>query len=352
MTELTGKERVTKLFNREPIDRMPCFSGMGMVTIQAIEEMGIRFSEVHTSATHLARSAMLSAQLFGFDSVVIPYDMCTVPEALGRGVTLYEDSTEEILYPTVPSKWATIDDVELDDDFLSKGRMPVVDRAFEMIRTECYGKYAIGGWVLGPFTMAGQLIELDIFLKGTKKRREQSEAFLARMTDLVIKVAKHYQNLGVDYMNIREMGSGTDLLSPRMWKSLVQPNLRRVFEAIDSPNILHICGSTDMIIEMMNDCGADALSVDQKNNAAESREKIGDDVLLFGNFDPLGTLCQMGEEEVAPVIKKCIDDGVDAVWPGCDLWPAVKDENVRAYVKTVREYGKQPSPAVGRLNSL
>ena len=351
MTELTGKERVTKLFNREPIDRMPCFSGMGMVTIQAIEEMGIRFSEVHTSATHLARSAMLSAQLFGFDSVVIPYDMCTVPEALGRGVTLYEDSTEEILYPTVPSKWATIDDVELDDDFLSKGRMPVVDMAFEMIRTECDGKYAIGGWVLGPFTMAGQLIELDIFLKGTKKRREQSEAFLARMTDLVIKVAKHYQNLGVDYMNIREMGSGTDLLSPRMWKSLVQPNLGRVFEAIDSPNILHICGSTDLIIEMMNDCGADALSVDQKNNAAESRKKIGDDVLLFGNFDPFGTLCQMEAEEVAPVIKKCIDDGVDAVWPGCDLWPAVKDENVKAYVKSVREYGKQPSPAVGRLNS-
>ena len=351
MTEMTGKERVSKLFNREPIDTMPCFSGMGMVTIQAIAEMGIRFSEVHTSATHLARSAVLSAQRYGFDSVVIPYDMCTVPEALGRGVTLYEDSTEEILYPTVPSKWPTIDDVELDDDFLSKGRMPVVDRAFEMIRTECYGKYAIGGWVLGPFTMAGQLIELDIFLKGTKKRREQSEAFLARMTDLVIKVAKHYQNLGVDYMNIREMGSGTDLLSPRMWKSLVQPNLRRVFEVIDSPNILHICGSTDLIIEMMNDCGADALSVDQKNDAAESRKKIGDDVLLFGNFDPFGTLCHMEAEEVTPVIKKCIDDGVDAVWPGCDLWPAVKDENVKAYVKSVREYGKQPSPAVGRVNS-
>ncbi len=57
----------------------------------------------------------------------------------------------------------------------------------------------------------------------------------------------------------------------------------------------------------------------------------------------------MDPSKVEGVIKKCIDDGVDAVWPGCDLWPQVKRENVEAYVRTIREYGKKPSPAVGRL---
>jgi [methyl-Co(III) methanol-specific corrinoid protein]:coenzyme M methyltransferase len=83
-----------RLFEREPVDTMPCFSGMGMVAVQAIKEMGIRFAEVHTSAENLARSAMLTAEMFGFDAVVIPYDMCTVPEALGRGVSLYRRSGE------------------------------------------------------------------------------------------------------------------------------------------------------------------------------------------------------------------------------------------------------------------
>jgi [methyl-Co(III) methanol-specific corrinoid protein]:coenzyme M methyltransferase len=169
------------------------------------------------------------------------------------------------------------------------------------------------------------------------------------MTDLVIRIARHHQALGVDYLNIREMGTGTDLLSPRMWKTLVQPNLTRIFSAIDSPKILHICGSTDMIIEMMNECGADALSVDQKNTMAESRKKLGDDVLILGNFDPFETLVKMDARDVEPVIKKCIDDGVDAVWPGCDIWPDVKRENVQAYVRAVREYGRGASPAVGRL---
>lgn len=348
MSNMTPKERITKFFKKQPVDVMPCFSGMGMITVQAIDQMGIRFPQVHTSAENMARSAMTSAEIYGFDSVVIPYDMCTVPEALGRGISLYEDS-EEILYPTVPSKWPTLEDVEIPEDFLSRGRMPLVDEAFGILKSQSDGKFAVGGWVLGPFTMAGQLIELDILLKGTKKFKEQIEDFLDKMTDLVTKVARHYQTLGVDYMNIREMGTGTDLLSPRMWKNLVQPNLQRVFNALASPKILHICGSTDMIIEMMNDCGADALSVDQKNNVADSRKKLGDSVLLLGNFDPFQTLVQMETDQVEPVIKKCIESGVDAVWPGCDLWPAVKKENVEAYVRAIREYGKGASPAVGRV---
>ena len=351
MTTMTPKERVKSFFNREPVDEMPLFSGMGAVTIQAIDQMDIRFAQVHGSAEYLAGSAIKTAELFGYDGVVVPYDMCTVPEALGRGASLYEDAAG-ILYPTVPSKWATLDDVDMPEDFsviFGQGRMPVVDDAIGIVKAHDNDKLAVGGWVLGPFTMAGQLIELDILLKGLRKDKERVEVFLSKMTDLVIMVAQHYQELGVDYMNIREMGSGSDLLSPRMWKTVIKPNLERVFSAIKSPKINHICGSTDLIIEMMNDCGADAVSVDQKNNVVESRKKLGNDAMILGNFDPYGTLVKMDASEVSDVIKKCIDNGVDAVWPGCDLWPDVKKDNMEAYVKAVREYGKTATPAVGRL---
>jgi [methyl-Co(III) methanol-specific corrinoid protein]:coenzyme M methyltransferase len=349
MTNLTSRERVNRLFRREPIDTMPIFSGMGMVTIQAIQKMGIRFSQVHTSAENLAGSARTTAEIFDLDAAIIPYDMCTVPEAMGRGISLYEDS-DDILYPTVPTKWETLDDVSLTDDFLSKARMPMVDEAFNILKTQTNGNLSLGGWVLGPFTMAGQVLELNVLLKGLKKDKERILAFLDQMTDYVIKVAKHYEAIGVDYMTIREMGTGTDIISPRFWKTLVQPNLTKIFKAIDIPTVNHICGSTDMIIEMMNECSADAISVDQKNNVAETRKKLGNDALIFGNFDPYGTLVTMEDpKQVEDVIKKCIDDGVDAVWPGCDLWPDLKKENMEAYVNAVRKYGKQASPAVGRL---
>ena len=86
MTEMTPKERVVKLFNKEPIDIMPVFSGQGMVLIQAIQEMGIRFPQVHTSAEYLAGSAIKTAEMFGFDALIIPYDMCTIPWPLNTGM--------------------------------------------------------------------------------------------------------------------------------------------------------------------------------------------------------------------------------------------------------------------------
>jgi [methyl-Co(III) methanol-specific corrinoid protein]:coenzyme M methyltransferase len=348
MAELTGKERVLKMFRREPIDRMPCFSGQGTVTVQAIEKMGTNFAKIHADPALMAGAALTSARMWGLDGLVIPYDMATVAEAMGRGISLY-DNVEGIIYPTVPSKWKDLDEIDIPDNYMSQGRMPVIDKAFEILKNDA-PDLAVGAWVLGPFTLAGQIMELDILLKGLKKRKEQIEAFLGQVTQVTIDLCNHYESLGVDFISVREMGSGTDLLSPRMWKTLIQPNLTKVFNAISIPSVNHICGSTDMIIEMMHECGADALSVDQKNDVAETRKKLGDDVLLFGNFDPYGTLTTLEDiGAVENVIKKCIDNGVDAVWPGCDIWPDVKQENMEAYIRTVKEYGLKASPAVGRI---
>lgn len=348
MAELTGKERVQKLFRREPIDRMPCFSGQGTVTVQAIEKMATNFAKIHGNAELMAGAALTSARMWGMDGLVIPFDMATVAEAMGRGISLY-DNVEGIIYPTVPSKWKDLDEIDIPENYMNQGRMPAVDKAFKILKTDA-ADLAVGAWVLGPFTLAGQIMELDILLKGLKKRKEQTEVFLAQVTQVTIDLCKHYQSLGVDFISVREMGSGTDLLSPRMWKTLIQPNLTKVFSAISIPSVNHICGSTDMIVEMMHECGAGALSVDQKNDVVETRKKLGNDVLIFGNFDPYGTLTTLEDiAEVENVIKKCIDNGVDAVWPGCDIWPDVKKENMEAYVRTVKEYGLKASPAVGRI---
>jgi [methyl-Co(III) methanol-specific corrinoid protein]:coenzyme M methyltransferase len=48
-------------------------------------------------------------------------------------------------------------------------------------------------------------------------------------------------------------------------------------------------------------------------------------------------------------IKTNIDGLVDAVWPGCDLWPDIKEENMRAIEQTARTYKTGPTPAVGRI---
>jgi len=102
--------------------------------------------------------------------------------------------------------------------------------------------------------------------------------------------------------------------------------------------VLHICGKTNDIVPFMAESGSKAISVDQKNDVAETRKKLGPKALVFGNYDPYNVLVAGSPDLVRQTIKKCMDDGVSAVWPGCDIWPTVPPENMKAMVDEVKNY--------------
>ena len=350
MAELTSKERVMRLLRKEPIDTMPFFSGMGMVVMPGIEKAGVKFASVHTDAERMAMSAIWSARLMGFDCVVIPYDMTMESEAVGNQISLYEDS-EDILYPTIPEKiWQSLDDVNIPDKISDKGRLPMLPKAIEIIKKEA-PELPIGCWQLGPFTQAGQMLELDLMLKGVFKQKEKVADVLDRLSDMIIENGKFLQNAGCDYITLREPGVAADLLSPRTFKEFIQPRLTRILGAWESPKLLHICGQTEPLLAMMNECGADGLTVDIKCDVKKGREILGPDILFMGNVDTYAMTCdpETPKEKTIEHIKGIIDGGMDAVMPGCDLWPAIIEDNMKAAVDTTHEYGVKASPAVGRL---
>jgi [methyl-Co(III) methanol-specific corrinoid protein]:coenzyme M methyltransferase len=358
MTKFSSIERVTRFFARQPVDVMPFFSGMGMVLQPAIKALGYNFPSVHRNAERLARSGIESARMFHLDSIVIPYDMCWESEALGNEISLYENS-EDILYPTIPyKKWTTLDQVKISQDdiehLMDRYPMNIIPEAIRIVKKEA-PEIALGAWQLGPFTQCGQTIELDKVLKAVFKERARVEEILDQFTEMIIHNGKALIAAGADFITLREPGVAADLLSPRTFKELIQPRLTRILSAWRSPKVLHICGSTDPLIEMMwkivTDSGAQAVSVDIKNNILESRKKLGNDAIILGNFDVFKLPCaeETTVQQAVDGIKTNIDGLVDAVWPGCDLWPAIKPENLLAMEKTAREYKIGPTPAVGRI---
>ena len=350
MTELTPKERVMRLLRKEPIDTMPFFSDMGMVVMPGIEKSGFNFPTIHTSAERMAWSAIHSARMMNFDCVVIPYDMTMESEAVGNTISLYEDS-EDILYPTIPNKiWSTLDEVVIPDKIWEKGRLAMLPEAIKIIK-ENAPDLPVGCWQLGPFTQAGQMLELDLMLKGVFKQKEMVGKVLDQISDMIIGIGKFLQEAGCDYITLREPGVAADLLSPRTFKEFIQPRLTRILAAWESPKLLHICGQTEPLLAMMNECGADGLTVDIKCDIRKGREILGPDVLFMGNVDTYKMTCdpETPTQDAIDHIKDMIDGGVDAVMPGCDLWPDIKAENMKACVDTAHDYGKNSSPAVGRL---
>jgi [methyl-Co(III) methanol-specific corrinoid protein]:coenzyme M methyltransferase len=349
MAKMTPKQRAINTILGQPIDHMGFFSGMGSVLMPGLNKHGLKFATVHTDADRMAKAAYATCDLFGAEAAIVPFDMTVESEALGNTISLYEDS-EDILYPTIPNKiWQTMDDVTIPSDVHERGRFPMLFDSVRKLKELCGDEYAVASWSLGPFTMAGQVLELDLILKGVFKQKEKVEKTLDALTEMIIETGLKLKDAGVDYLTLREPGVAADLLSPRTFKQFIQPRLTRILEAWgDIPKVLHICGTATPLIDMMMDCGAQALSFDVKTDLKVAREKMGK-MPLFGNFEVFYIPCQNPPEEAEQAVKDCIDAGVDAIWPGCDFWPDVKEENVHMMRKTTTEYGAKPSPAVGRI---
>jgi [methyl-Co(III) methanol-specific corrinoid protein]:coenzyme M methyltransferase len=249
----------------------------------------------------------------------------------------YYDEVEGLLYPTIKEKSiVTADDVTIPTDLEHAGRIPVVVGAIKALRRDLGPDVAIGTYVLGPFTLAGQVKELDTLYEESFLNPEETGRLLERLSELIVRVFKIYQAAGADYFTLREMGGTSDVMSPKSFRSLIKPHLVRILAEMPRPSILHICGDTNAIIGDMGECGANAVSVDQKNRLAETRQKLGDKAIILGNFDPIKVLHKGAAADVGPAVLEALANGASAVWPGCDLWPEVPEENLIALMKALQ----------------
>ncbi|MEE8168251.1 MAG: MtaA/CmuA family methyltransferase [Candidatus Hydrothermarchaeales archaeon] len=337
MEKITPRGRVLDLLRGEEVDCIPCFSGMGNITQTGLDELGFRFSEVHIDAEKMASLAASTYKLFGFDSAVVPFDIGLEAEAMGCELNFYE-AREGIIYPTVKTK-INAEEWKREIDVEKKGRVPIVEAAVKHLKEDIGTEVAIGVFVLGPFTLAGQVTDLNELLKTSFKEPERVSILLDKLAEVIISIAGVMKNAGADFLTIREMGASSDVISPRMFESLVMPSLKRVITEVRPPRILHICGNTDPIVELMHQCGAEGISVEQRSDITRIRKKLGEDAIILGNIDPYSALVKGTPNDVKQAVKRAIRDGVSGVMPGCDIWPAVPRENMLALVNATREYG-------------
>ncbi len=354
----------------EKADYVPNFSGMGSITLEGIRQLGYRFNDIHRDPRKMADAAASTYRLFGMESVVVPFDMGVSAEALGVVMKYYEKTEDtQIIYPTMQRKLVDSSAIsapgDLDErgakryvlkelerqireyewkaptDLANSGRMPVVLEALRILKQEVGGEVAIGSWVLGPFTELGQMMDLEVLLKMVFKAPDVIQRHLSFMVKYLARILNLFVEAGADFVTVREMGATSSVLSPRAFKSLILPNLKELFGRVQGvPRVLHICGNSNPIVEMMAESGAEALSVDQMNRLGETREKLPKAVLL-GQYKPFGApMCEGAPEEVEAMIKDSIDQGANGVWPGCDIWPTVPPANMKAMMTAMRKYGR------------
>jgi MtaA/CmuA family methyltransferase len=331
---MNQREEILSVLNSQRPARIPCFSGLIHVTAAGLDSVGLKLHETHADADKMARAAASTYRLTGFGSAAVPFDLCVEAEALGAEVD-FRVGSANLEFPCVAK--TLFDNCEKVDIGNAKdGRTPLVCEAIRLLKEDIGKEVVIGAWVPGPYTLLSLLIKPEALMLNLKRFPASVHAALNLMADLVTRSALAYHQAGADMLTVHEMGGSPSVLGPKRFETLVLPPLQRVLTSLPHPSILSVCGNTNNAMPLLAKAGADAIHVDQLNDLVASRAALPD-TLLFGNIDPVGVLAKGTQADVHQAVSAAIASGVDAVWPGCDLYPPTPIENFRTMIAAARD---------------
>jgi len=335
-----SRDETLALLRGQSIARLPVFSGLPSLTAPGLNAAGLRYSDTHADPAKMARAAASTFEMFGFESAVVPFDLCVEAEALGCEIDFQTD-VEAFLAPVVSAPLRRGNQLitpALPDDLSRAGRIPLVAEALTRLKNGVGREVAVGAWVPGPFTLAWQLFGAEAWLSAIKQETTWAAQLLAEgLAGFLARVGARYREAGADFLTVHEMGGSPQVVGAPNFRALVQPALTRLIAALPPPRVLSVCGNTNSIVADLAACGAEAINVDHRNDLAQTRQALGPGAILLGNFDPVQTLSQGTPETIAQTVRAIAEAGADAIWPGCDLWPEIPEENFRALISAARD---------------
>ena len=336
---MNAKERVMAVLNHQKPDRMPCFGANSTVTYEQMEKVGAFWPDGHNEGEAMAKQALAAYSVLGFDAVRVPY--CQTFEAVALGCIRKPGKIRELEgIPGIehPPPYKLDDSPKFPDDFLSRGYIPELIKAVEILKKEVGDEVPIVAGIIGPFTIAGSLLDSVPLLKATFKAPAKIPPFLDVGEKAGTALAKALVDAGADIISCEDMTASPELIAPKTYKEFELEYQRKQFDAISVPTILHICGNVDAIIEWMGQTGADILSLEPKASAKLAREKCGPDAILMGGVDTATTLFMKDAETVKQGCEESIADGIQILAPGCAVAPGTPTENLLAMVEVAKAH--------------
>ncbi len=190
----------------------------------------------------------------------------------------------------------------------------------------------------GPFTLAGQMFDVEDFMRAMYKRKKEVHKTLAFATELIKQFYKPLlEDRVIPLLSIADPTGSGDLISEKAFRTFSLPYLKPLIswaEEYDAYTWLHICGDTTEKLESIVETGVHCFSIDYKVDMAEAKRRVGDKVCIAGNVDPVAVLTLGDPELVKTESQACItaasEGGGFILTSGCDLPPTVPLENLQA----------------------
>jgi [methyl-Co(III) methanol-specific corrinoid protein]:coenzyme M methyltransferase len=329
---------IDSLTSKAPADFVPLGVFASSITWDMMKYADVYWPEAHTDPVKLARLAAMPLEMFGIQSIKLPFDVVTEVQAIGCEIDF---GTRTVVPQVRKSPFTSVDELEIPSDLASRGKIPVVLEAMRILKKQ-YPDVVCASHIMGAVSMASLLVGFDKLLYMMIDDEENFGKLLDFTTRLGIEYGKLLTEAGNDVLCIGEAAASGEVFSPETYREQIAPYHRRYKENINSiPVRMHICGNVTGFLPILTTCNIDSFSFDHLTNMKTATTIFNKTVKAVGNVDPIGILKNGTPADVEREVYQCMDDGVDVLSPGCALSPDTPSENIRALVNAHKKYLKE-----------
>ena len=297
-------------------------------------------------------SQMWTAEMFGYDGGPL-YGYASIGGwEFGGDIKMPESEWEAA--PVVTRFPATtpeeVEALEVPEKVETAGAMPV---AIEFARIQQQFGMPIMVQGGGPFTMAGNICEVDVLCRWLIKKPDTAHLLMRKVNDFLMKVLDYFveQFPGHPMMVFTgEPTAANQIISPKQFEEFVLPYVQESHQHFIDKGInnvfCHICGEQNLNLQHwakvpFGDPGL--LSFGHEVDLERAIEVFGDKHVILGNVEP--RVIQEGTwQEVYELSKQCIEKAKFApsgfiLMSGCDVPVQAIPFNLYAMKKAVMDYG-------------
>lgn len=324
-------------------DRVPVIP---QVTYATASWYGMSISEGLYNAEKMAEALITGYRKLDYDGIYVGWESSfnLMAEAMGCHLIKKGDNLPSVEKPII-SEPKDLERVKVADPNRD-GRLPMHLKALEIVRRRVGSEVPILRYVPGPFTLTCLLRGLRETMMDLLRRPDLTHSILEYSTESSLRFALEALKHGSDIIVVADPMASPDIVSPETFSCTVKPYITRILESVAKSGgipSLHICGDTTKILEHMVETKAKILELDYPVNLRYAKSKVGKQVCLEGNIDPVNILLKGSPRQVINKCKECIQDaGTDSGFilsTGCEAPPNTPIENIRAMVHAARKYG-------------
>jgi uroporphyrinogen decarboxylase len=260
------------------------------------------FKEAISTPDVAERVSLQPYERFEPDGVVMYSDILVTLEPLG-----FDYRIESGVGPVVDNPVEVPDDTRREPGDVRE-ELSYVGELLGRLSDRLGEEAATIGFAGGPFTVASYVFEGDgrDGIRGFRARYPDAfDDLLTAFAEVTKEYLRFQQEMGADVVQLFDTWAG--VLPPHDYREYVLPLHRELFDSVDIPTVLFV---RNPHLDLIQESGADVLSLDWTVDMAEAREKLGD-TPVQGNLDPsylLGTR-ETVRRETELVIEKAGDSG-------------------------------------------